>query len=115
MCRQPRAGGCQYPETLSDYFTTKFIPANPPALLNYAGAELLFVPGKHAVEEEIGKEAESEVVKEAEELLLETYDLKNEDEDAAEAGAGHDEAVAVLKELGLDGVLTGRALEGFWE
>lgn len=34
----------KYPKTLSALFTTKYIPCNPPALLDYPRTELLFIP-----------------------------------------------------------------------
>lgn len=49
--RQPK-----FPHELKKYFKTRFIPANPAALLNYPGAELLFIGTKHKLGEVLGEE-----------------------------------------------------------
>ncbi|GAA5880478.1 hypothetical protein JCM16303_005396 [Sporobolomyces ruberrimus] len=94
----------QFPESLQSLFRTKFIPANPPALLDYPGAELLLLPSKHNVHEDIGNKAEKELQEEEDEL-----------EDDIEKQTNGDEVKKALKEAGLDGLIEGKALEGHWE
>lgn len=81
-------------------------------MLNYAGAELLFIPGHRTTAEEIGAEAEHELKELAEHEVEEL--VKDEDQDDG-GEEGHAEAKAALKQLGLDSVLSGKALEGYWE
>lgn len=94
----------QYPEELSSLFKTKFIPADPPSLLDYPGAELLLIPSKHDVKEDIGQDAGKVLEKEEEGL-----------EGDIEGEKGGDEVEKALKEMGLEGLIEGKALEGHWE
>lgn len=94
----------QFPESLQSLFRTKFMPANPPALLDYPGAELLLLPSKHNVHEDIGDNAEKELQEEEDEL-----------EDDIEKQTNGDEVKKALKEAGLEGLIEGKALEGHWE
>ncbi|KAK4051457.1 hypothetical protein OIV83_002941 [Microbotryomycetes sp. JL201] len=112
---QPPDKQPKYPKALSDLFTTRYIPANPPALLNYAGAELLFLPSKRAVRELLGEDGEQELQKELEDEAP-AAKVKTEDED----DGGHDErsrqeAQEALKAVGLENQIEGKALEGYWE
>jgi len=95
----------QFPPELKHLFTTKFIPANPPSLLNYPGAELLLVPSKHTAKEDIGDAAEKEL--DDEEKALE--------KDIDEQDGGGSEAKKVLKEMGFEGLQGVEALQGHWE
>ncbi|GAA5866994.1 hypothetical protein JCM1840_005934 [Sporobolomyces johnsonii] len=101
---QPASKHPQFPPALQGYFKTKFIPANPPAFLDYPGAELLLLPSKHSPEQEIGREAEEVLEGEEKELDREI--------EAQEDGS---EARKALKEMGLEGLIEGKALEGHWE
>jgi hypothetical protein len=50
-----RAGGPDYPPELRALFRErKYIPADPPALLDYPGAELVFITVRRAVGKELG-------------------------------------------------------------
>ncbi|GAA5844738.1 hypothetical protein JCM9279_002904 [Rhodotorula babjevae] len=102
---QPESKHPQFPPELKHLFTTKFIPANPPSLLNYPGAELLLVPSKHTAKEDIGDTAEKEL--DDEEKALEN------DIDKQEGGGS--EAKKVLKEIGFEGLQGVEALQGHWE
>lgn len=105
-CR-PVADGClalQFPPEYKKLFHTKFIPASPPELLDYPGAELLLIPSKHEAVQDIGEKAEKELDKEEK-------DLENSIEHQANGG----EAKKALKEMGLEGLIDGKALEGHWE
>lgn len=108
-------------------FTTKFVPASPPSLLDYPGAELLFIPSKHAVEEDVDEEvskerleapireeknSDAEVVKEGLEAAV-----KEEEEGKQWEFGGPDaeSAKAALAELGLMETKPSlMALEGHW-
>ena len=103
----------QYPKVLGDLFTTRYIPANPPALLNYAGAELLFLPSKRDVSELLGEDGEKELQKELEEESPHAK-VKKEDDSEADDSA-RKEASKALKELGLEHQVEGKALKGHWE
>lgn len=123
----------QLPKPLRALFTTRYIPANPPSLLNYSGAELLFIPSSKSVEEQIGKEAEAELLDEAKKddvgrgtmttaAKKENQsgdDEDDDDHDVHEAHHGSDEghaaAQAALKQLGVEGVVKSKPLEGQWE
>ncbi|KAM0789160.1 hypothetical protein ACM66B_000009 [Microbotryomycetes sp. NB124-2] len=110
---QPADKQPKYPKVLSDLFTTRYIPSNPPALLDYAGAELLLLPSRKAVVDLLGEEGQQELEQELED---ESPSAKVKKED----GEGHDErarqeAQTALKELGLNGKIKGKALEGYWE
>ncbi|GAA5903514.1 uncharacterized protein JCM6883_005026 [Sporobolomyces salmoneus] len=94
----------QFPDSLKSLFKTRYIPADPPALLDYPGTELLLLPSKHKVSEAIGDNAEKEL--EAEEKELESDIGKQEN---------GNEAKKALKEMGLEGLIEGKALEGHWE
>ncbi|GAA6014128.1 hypothetical protein JCM11491_004114 [Sporobolomyces phaffii] len=94
----------RFPESLQSLFTTKFIPADPPALLDYPGAELLLLPSKHKVGQDIGNDAENELNDEARELERDIAGQEN-----------GNEVQQALKEMGLDGLIEGKALEGHWE
>lgn len=101
----------QYPEELHKLFKTKFIPADPPALLDYPGAELLLIPSKHTAEQDTSPEAKKEL--DAEEKELER-DIEKQHAEGG-GGDGDDEAKKVLKEMGFEGLIEGKALEGHWE
>jgi hypothetical protein len=73
-------------------------------LLDYPGAELLLLPSKHGVGEDIGDDAEKELKDEEKEL---EGDIEGQDEVS--------DAKKALKEMGLDGLIEGKALEGHWE
>lgn len=122
----------QFPPALKKLFTTKFIPANPASLLNYSGAELLFIPSHQSVAEQIGDETEQQLRKEAHQDTAhakkdegEEPKVKNDDDDDGErddideshqgAEEGHAMAQAALKKLGVEGVVKAGPLEGFWE
>ncbi|GAA5828668.1 hypothetical protein JCM3766R1_003780 [Sporobolomyces carnicolor] len=94
----------QFPKSLKSLFKTRYVPADPPALLDYPGAELLLLPSKHNVSQEIGDGAERELKDEEKEL--------EGDIDVQENG---NEVKKALKEMGLDGLIEGKALEGHWE
>ncbi|GAA5935898.1 uncharacterized protein JCM15063_001841 [Sporobolomyces koalae] len=94
----------RFPESLESLFKTKFIPADPPALLDYPGAELLLIPSKHKVAEDIGQDAEKELGKEEQELEREI-----------EQDGKTDAVKRALDEMGLEGLIEGKALEGHWE
>lgn len=103
-----------------DLFTTKFIPCNPAALLNYPGAEVLLVPSKHSVESEIGEHDEQILASHAEEVLKtvqgrEESGFKEEDQDEIDSDRGHEAALKIVRDLGLEGLIEGKALEGHWE
>ncbi|KPV77783.1 uncharacterized protein RHOBADRAFT_51593 [Rhodotorula graminis WP1] len=102
---QPESKHPQFPPELKHLFTTKFIPANPPSLLNYPGAELLLVPSKHTAKEDIGDAAEKE---------LDDEDKALEKEIDQQEGGGS-EAKKVLKEMGFEGLQGAEALQGHWE
>ncbi|GAA5927631.1 hypothetical protein JCM1841_006067 [Sporobolomyces salmonicolor] len=101
---QPASKHPQFPPALKAYFKTKFIPANPPAFLNYPGAELLLLPSKHSPEQDIGSKAEE---------VLEGEEKELGEEIEAQKDGG--EAKKALKEIGLEGLIEGKALEGHWE
>ncbi|GAA5952380.1 hypothetical protein JCM21900_003797 [Sporobolomyces salmonicolor] len=101
---QPASKHPQFPPALKAYFKTKFIPANPPAFLNYPGAELLLLPSKHSPEQDIGSKAEE---------VLEGEEKELDEEIEAQKDGG--EAKKALKEIGLEGLIEGKALEGHWE
>ena len=94
----------QYPSELHKLFKTKFIPADPPALLDYPGAELLLIASKHTPEQDTSKKAKEEL--DAEEQELE-HDIEKQTDG--------NEAKKVLKEMGFEGLIEGKALEGHWE
>ncbi|GAA6034615.1 hypothetical protein JCM8097_005424 [Rhodosporidiobolus ruineniae] len=103
---QPESKHPQFPPTLKHLFTTKFIPANPPSLLDYPGAELLFIPSKHSTAQAIGEDAKKELDEEEKEV----------EKSVEEQGEGKEsEAKKALKEVGLEGLIEGKALEGHWE
>lgn len=107
-CRaDPLYDRAQYPKSLFALFTTKFIPANPVSLLNYSGGELLLLPSHAGVEEQVGPAAEGDLLKEAGRVGNEG---KKEEE-----GGDHAEAQKALKELRIEGMIKGKALEGHWE
>ncbi|BGP17045.1 hypothetical protein JCM10213_000319 [Rhodosporidiobolus nylandii] len=101
---QPESKHPQFPPALKHLFTTKFIPADPPALLDYAGAELLFIPSKHKAREDIGEGAKKELDEEEKELEEDIHRQK-----------ARGEAKQALREVGLEGLIEGKALEGHWE
>jgi hypothetical protein len=116
----------QFPDPLRKLFTTKFIPANPPALLNYSGAELLFIPSHRSVAEQIGEEEESKLRRETHQeehgegagIKKEAGDEHDHDDlDESHEGSdeGHAAAQAALEKLGVEGVVKAGPLEGFWE
>ncbi|TNY18589.1 hypothetical protein DMC30DRAFT_47848 [Rhodotorula diobovata] len=105
---QPESKHAQFPPELKHLFTTKFIPANPPSLLNYPGAELLLVPSKHSASQDIGESAEKEL--DQEEKALEK-DIEKQENGGGAAG----EARKVLKEMGMEGLAGAEALQGHWE
>ena len=88
----------QYPTELKRLFTTKFAPANPTALLDWAGAEVLLIPSRHSVQENIGDSVKQLV-------------LKKEDD-----GEDSDGVKAAKEALGRLGLLdtAGSAMEGHW-
>lgn len=94
----------QFPPEYQKLFHTKFIPASPPELLDYPGAELLLIPSKHEAVQDIGEKAEKELDKEEKEL-----------EKSIEGQKDGGEAKKALKEMGLEGLIDGKALEGHWE
>lgn len=94
----------QFPESLKSLFKTRYIPADPPTLLDYPGAELLLIPSKHTVNEDIGDSAEKELKDEEKEL---ESDIKKQE--------NGNEIKKALKEMGLEGLIEGKALEGHWE
>lgn len=76
----------------------RWIPANPPALLDYKGAEILLVTSPHKLEESLGKNGE-----------------KVEDELDHEAKQEQVGVQGALKELGLSKKdVEIEALEGHW-
>lgn len=103
----------QYPKELKSLFTTKFIPSNPPSLLNYAGSEILMIGSSHSVEENIGKEELKELKEEVEKEQEEFYD-GNDENGGEEEEVKEIAAKKALEELGMEegGVL--EALEGHW-
>ncbi|GAA6009158.1 hypothetical protein JCM10207_004287 [Rhodosporidiobolus poonsookiae] len=101
---QPASKHPQFPPALKHLFTTKFIPACPPSLLDYAGAELLFIPSKHSPSQDIGQEGKKKLDEEEKEL-----------EKDIEGQKGESEVDKALKEVGLEGLIEGKALEGHWE
>ncbi|BGP25408.1 hypothetical protein JCM10295v2_004332 [Rhodotorula toruloides] len=101
---QPASKHPQFPHEYKKLFHTKFIPASPPELLDYPGAELLLIPSKHEAVQDIGEKAEKELEKEEK-------DLEKEIESRKDGG----EAKKALKEMGLEGLIDGKALEGHWE
>lgn len=103
MTRDPLRAA-QYPDELHKLFKTKFIPADPPALLDYPGAELLLIASKHTPEQDTSKKAKKEL--DAEEQELE-HDIEKQ--------TNGNEAKKVLKEMGFEGLIEGKALEGHWE
>ncbi|GAA5880191.1 hypothetical protein JCM3774_006081 [Rhodotorula dairenensis] len=102
---KPESKHAKYPEELHKLFKTKFIPADPPALLDYPGAELLLIASKHTVEQDTSPAAKRELDAEEKEL----------ERDIQKQGDGGDEAKKVLKEMGFEGLIDGKALEGHWE
>lgn len=62
------------------------------------------LPSKHSVEEDIGEKAEKELEKEEKEL---EEDIKKQE--------NGNEVKKALKEMGLEGLIEGKALEGHWE
>lgn len=112
----------QFPKSLTSLFTTKFIPVNPVSLLNYSGAELLLLPSHASVEEEVGEEAEGEMLaavgspKGKGKGKGKKKDAEESDDEALAGGeGGHEEATEVLRTLGLTELVEGKALEGYWE
>ncbi|BGO92225.1 hypothetical protein NBRC10512_000957 [Rhodotorula toruloides] len=101
---QPASKHPQFPPEYKKLFHTKFIPASPPELLDYPGAELLLIPSKHEAVQDIGEKAEKELDKEEKEL-----------EKSIEGQKDGGEAKKALKEMGLEGLIDGKALEGHWE
>ncbi|GAA5979066.1 hypothetical protein JCM11641_004962 [Rhodosporidiobolus odoratus] len=101
---QPEVKHPQFPPGLKHYFTTKYIPTNPPALLNYAGAELLLIPSKHKPAQDLGENAKAELDDEEKDL---EQDIEKEQ--------GDSDAKKALEEVGLEGLIEGKALEGHWE
>ncbi|BGP32905.1 hypothetical protein JCM10296v2_004690 [Rhodotorula toruloides] len=101
---QPASKHPQFPPEYKKLFHTKFIPASPPELLDYPGAELLLIPSKHEAVQDIGEKAEKELDKEEKEL-----------EESIEGQKDGGEAKKALKEMGLEGLIDGKALEGHWE
>lgn len=94
----------QYPDELLKLFKTRFIPADPPALLDYPGAELLLIPSKHTPEQDTSRKAKEELDREEQDV---------EGEIARQSDGG--EAKKALKEIGMEGLIDGAALEGHWE
>jgi len=76
----------------------RWIPANPPTLLNYQGAEILILTSPHTLEDSLGKNGEQ---------------VEHDLDDAAKQGkVGTDGA---MKELGMSKKDTEiEALEGHW-
>ncbi|GAA5907916.1 hypothetical protein JCM6882_001525 [Rhodosporidiobolus microsporus] len=101
---QPASKHPQYPSSLKSLFTTRWIPACPPSLLSYAGAELLLLPSKHSAAQDIGEGAKGELDEEEKEV-----------EGKIGREKGDSEAKRALKEIGLNGLVDGKALEGHWE
>ncbi|TKA58566.1 hypothetical protein B0A53_00307 [Rhodotorula sp. CCFEE 5036] len=101
---KPKSKQPKYPDELHKLFKTKFIPADPPALLDYPGAELLLIASKHTPEQDTSKKAKKEL--DAEEQELE-HDIEKQTDG--------NEAKKVLKEMGFEGLIEGKALEGHWE
>ncbi|POY71019.1 hypothetical protein BMF94_5944 [Rhodotorula taiwanensis] len=101
---KPESKQPKYPEELHKLFKTRFIPADPPALLDYPGAELLLIPSKHTPEQDTSRKAKEALDSEEKEL---------ESEINKQSNGG--EAKKALKEMGLDGLIDGKALEGHWE
>lgn len=89
----------QFPPQLQDLFQNRrWLPANPPAFLNYQGAEVLILTSPHTLEDSLGKDGEK-----VEDDL---------DEDAEKEKVSLDGA---MKELGLSkGDTEVDALEGHW-
>ncbi|GAA5988264.1 hypothetical protein JCM10908_002138 [Rhodotorula pacifica] len=102
---KPESKQPKYPEELHKLFKTKFIPADPPALLDYPGAELLLIPSQHTPEQDTSANAKKELDAEEKEL----------ERDIEKQKGGGDEAKKVLKEMGFDELIEGKALEGHWE
>ncbi|GAA5824565.1 hypothetical protein JCM11251_000478 [Rhodosporidiobolus azoricus] len=101
---QPASKHPQYPPELSSLFTTRWIPATPPTLLSYPGAELLLLPSKHSPEEDLGDSAKEKLDEEEKDV-----------EKKIEGTEGKGEVEKALKELGMKGLIEGKALEGHWE
>ncbi|KAM0753114.1 hypothetical protein T439DRAFT_354558 [Meredithblackwellia eburnea MCA 4105] len=101
---QPKQKQAQYPPNLKKLFVTKFIPANPPSVLDFPGAELLFVPSKHSLEEDV----ENKLLKEE----LRTQ-VKKEEEEEDFDDAASEAAKKVLNELGMSSS-DPKPLEGHW-
>ncbi|GAA5852860.1 hypothetical protein JCM8547_004712 [Rhodosporidiobolus lusitaniae] len=101
---QPKSKHPQFPPALKELFTTKYIPTDPPALLDYPGAELLLIPSKHSAAEAVGENAKKELDEEEKEL-----------EKEIEGEKGDSDAKKALKEMGFEGLIEGKALEGHWE
>jgi hypothetical protein len=77
------------------------------------------IPGKHSVSDEIGEQAEKGLFKEADEVINDVAEQAQPGEGSGGAESGVDEehagVMAVLNELGLKGLIEGKALEGHWE
>lgn len=100
----------EYPRELRGLFTTRFIPANPVALLDYEGHELLLISGRKALPDHREKEVEREAEKESHEL-----EEKEEKEGGSEEQAIFDEVFGQLDMFkNLKDVPGIRALEGEW-
>ncbi|KAK4057135.1 hypothetical protein OIO90_001630 [Microbotryomycetes sp. JL221] len=113
---QPADKQPKYPKVLADLFTTRYIPSNPPALLNYAGTELLLLPSKRDVVELLGQDGEQELQKELEHEMP-SANVKHEqtDDNGEHDEQAREEARQALEEVGLEGQIEGKALEGYWE
>lgn len=97
-----------YPPELRALFATRFIPANPVALLDYSGQELLFISGKSQLPDDAGQKVKDPVKEDQEEVEAEEKRKDNQD-------VIFDE---VFDELGIfedkNDVPGIRALEGLW-
>lgn len=95
----------QMPAELKKLFNgLKWTPCDPPTFLDYPGTELLVIPSSHTPAQDIGEDAGKELEKEREDV-----------EKAVKAEEGDDEAQKALKEVGLEGLMNGKGLEGHWE